>query len=95
MLMPRGLPPAKDYVFQGSGLCVSGGPEITKACAHGQMGMDLSQKPKVQCKCCPQPRMMSTLPSTNMAPDRGSIQEEHHLPGTLPQVLCQWKGGYP
>ena len=31
---------------------------------------------------------IETLPSTNMAPDGGSIEEENHFPGTLPQVLC-------
>ena len=29
-----------------------------------------------------------TLPSTNLAPDGGSLQEEINLPGTLPQLLC-------
>ena len=31
---------------------------------------------------------MITLTPTNMEPDRGSLQEENDLPGTLPQLLC-------
>ena len=34
-----------------------------------------------------------TLPPIIMAPDRGSLQEENDLPGTLQQVPCEWKGG--
>ena len=36
----------------------------------------------------------STLPSTfvAMAPDRGFVEEEIDLPGTLPQMLCGRKG---
>ena len=29
-----------------------------------------------------------TLPPANMAPDRGSLEEESHLPGILLQMLC-------
>ena len=37
-----------------------------------------------------EPRLFgwATLPPTNMAPDRGSPEEEIDLPGTLSQVLC-------
>ena len=34
-----------------------------------------------------------TLPPTNMAPDRGSRQEEMNLPGTSPQAPCPWEEG--
>ena len=29
-----------------------------------------------------------------MAPDRGSLEKETDLPGTLPQMLCLWEEGY-
>ena len=31
---------------------------------------------------------LDALFPTNMAPDKGSLQEETDLPGTLPQVPC-------
>ena len=34
-----------------------------------------------------------TLPTTNMATDAGYPQEENHLQGTFPQVLCLFEGG--
>ena len=37
---------------------------------------------------------MGAPPPTNKAPDMGSLKEETNLPATLPEVPCQWKGGY-
>ena len=44
---------------------------------------------------CLVPTKTGTLTPTNMAPDRGSLQKEIDLPGTLPQMLCFWEEGYP
>ena len=36
-----------------------------------------------------------TLPSTSMAPDRGSLAQEINPPGTLSPILRSWEEGVP